>query len=138
MGKASKTKHHLNLCCFVHCSCRRSSAQAGQGREKGNWNPLTSCSSPLPESGLQSDFQQGNSGHKLRGLWRKRLQKLLQIPAGLETSTPCPALHCQVPPQGVPALVPSTRDKASAAKQFLPITASEVLSFPDSPVPSFP
>lgn len=41
MDKASRTRQHPNPSCFVHCYCRRSSAQAGQGREKGNWNPLT-------------------------------------------------------------------------------------------------
>lgn len=107
----------------------RPQGRAGQGER--NCGPLNSCSSPPPESGLQPDFQQGNSGHRLRGLWRKRLQKLLQIPAGLETSTPCSALHCQVPPRVFPSLIPSPRDKASAASYP---ADSGALSLSESPV----
>lgn len=102
----------------MYCSFRRS-AQAGKGERKQGSSEFQ-CTSPPRESGPQPDFHQRNSGHRLRGLWRKTLQET-QIPAELEISIPHRALHCQVPSHVFPALSPSPRNMASAAQQLLSI-----------------
>lgn len=47
------------------------------------------------------------------GTFGERGSRSVTVPARLKTSTLWPALHCQVPPWWFPALVASTRDKAS-------------------------
>lgn len=99
----------------MYCSFR--SARAGKGERKQGSSAFQ-CMSPPHESGPQPDFPQRNSGHRLKGLWRKRLQET-RIPAELEISIPQGALHCQVLSHVFPALIPFPRDKASAAQPLL-------------------
>lgn len=115
--------------CFAHCPFRRSSAQAGEGREEGQL-PMSFPSSQLC---LRPDVHQENSGHRLRDLWGKRLQKLTDSSWAGDKHTPsCRPMAGAT--QVLPALIPSLRDMASGAKQVLSITDSGVLSLSETPV----